>query len=136
MTRGGDLVLTRRRGLGFLALAVGAALFYNSKFNNGEPEPLSPEEAQEHSGVSVMIAIQAIETYRREHGQLPESMEELGFPEGALEYRRRGEHYEVSAPVAGGEAVEYSSEEGPRGILQELGVPVGRPPNMPDGIDL
>ena len=135
MTRRGELILTRRQALGLLALALGAALFYNSKLNNGEPEPLSPEEAQVNSGVTVMIAIQAIETYRREHGRLPESMEELGFPEGTLEYRIRGEHYEVSAPAAGGEAVEFSSEKGPLGILEEMGVTVGGPPKLPDGID-
>ena len=115
-----------------LALTFTVVVLLNTRLLGGEAEPLPREQAQVASGLTVMMAVQAVEAHRHEHGALPASLEELGFPAGLLRYTREGEQYEVAAAV-GGEEVTFSSSEGPRGLLARMGVDPGEAPAPPDG---
>lgn len=118
--------------LGGVALVFAAVVFYNVQALSGPAVPVTPEEAEVSSGISVMIATQAIEAYREEHGRLPESLEELGFPTGSLNYQVEGDTYRLIVSVDGHEPVEFSPEEEPLRILEEMGVTLGRPPGEPE----
>jgi len=124
-------VLTSGPALAVLALTFAGVIFYNVQFFKAQPEAVTPEQAELTSGISVMIATQAIEAYREEHGRLPESLAAIGFPDGSLEYRVNGEDYHLAVAMEGGEPVEFSSEEGPLGILKEMGLDVGESGDLP-----
>ena len=124
-------ILTRGPVLAVLGVVFAGVVFYNIQSFKPPPPAVTPEQAQLTSGISVMIATQAIEAYREEHGRLPESLAELGFPDGSLEYRVSGEDYELSVAMEGGAPVEFSSEEGPLGILKEMGLTVGESGGLP-----
>jgi len=124
-------ILTSAPALTALAMTLAGVVFYNVQFFKPQPEAVTPEQAEITSGVSVMIATQAIEAYREEHGRLPESLATIGFPDGSLEYRVNGESYELAVAMEGGEPVEFSSEEGPLGILKEMGLTVGESGDLP-----
>lgn len=115
--------LLRGPGLAVLAVVFGGVLAYNVRAFSSQPEALPPEEAEVSAGITVMIATQAVEAYRREHGRLPASLEELGFPAEGLRYSVDGNSYVLTAGE-GESAVEYSPTEPPLGILEEMGVTV------------
>ena len=126
--------LTSGLGLCLVTVVFAGVMFYNIRLYRAQPEPLAPEEAEMASGLSLMIATQAVEAFRDEHGRLPASLAELGFPEGTVKYRVEGDEYELGAPQgSGGDTVRFSSEQGPLGILQEMGLTLGEPTGIPDG---
>lgn len=120
---------TLARGPVVLVVAVvfAGVLYYNVRSFSRPPAPLPPEAAEVSAGITVMIATQAVEAYRDEHGRLPASLDELGFPTEGLEYRVDGDSYELT--VSEGETtLQFSPEEGPTGILEEMGITVTPPP--------
>ncbi len=126
-------ILNSGLGLGVVAVIFAGVMLYNYRLYTAQPAPLAPEEAEMASGISLMIATQAVEAYRDEHGRLPESLEELGFPEGYVAYQVDGKEYELGASQGTADTMRFSSEQGPLGILQEMGLTLGEPPSVPDG---
>jgi len=118
--------------LGVVALIFAAVVYYNVRLFTAEPAPLTPQQAEMSSGISLMIATQAVEAYRTEHGRLPESLEELGFPAGSMAYRVSGDEYELGASQGVGDTLTSSSEDGPMQILEEMGITLGEVPSLPD----
>ena len=68
--------------------------------------------------VSAMVATQAVEAFREEHGRLPRSLEEAGLSDDLLEYELRGDGYTLRASGAAGPA----AGQDPLASLRELGV--------------
>ena len=116
-------LLLRGPVMGVTAVLFGAVLAYNARAWNPTPPP-QPRIVQETSlQVSVLVASQMIESYRRENGRLPASLAEVGLPEDAFTYRTFGDEYEIFA--SGEDAVvRYDSELGPEGLLRHLPEPV------------
>ena len=82
----------------------------------------------ERTGVSDSSA-----QHQREHGRLPESLTDLGFPEGALAYRVNGDQYELGAAQETGDTITLSGEDDPMSILERLGLSEGALPVPPGG---
>ena len=120
--------------LGVLAIGLVAVIIYNIQFSTGPLVPLTAEEAERATGITLMVATQAIEAYRQEHGVLPGSLEELGFPEGSIAYTVSGSEYALGAATEESDTVRFSSEEGPMGILREMGLPTD-PAEMLEGVN-
>jgi len=122
--------LTRAPIVAVIALIFGAVVAWDVFTLTRKPEPLPPSAAQSSLQVSVMVVTQAVEAYREAHGTLPASMDELGLPpgaEGVLQYRRRGENFDVTGAM-GPTRVRFRSEEGPLSLLKQLGPPDGGAP--------
>lgn len=92
-----DPLLTRPPVIALLALILTGVVVWNIQAFNPTPEPLPPAQTRATNEVSVMVAAQAVEAYRAEHGELPESLEDAGLPLSGFEYRVEGEEYTLTA---------------------------------------
>lgn len=108
-----------------LAVAFVSVIAWNVVRWRARPVAPPPDEARASLDVSLLAATQAVEAYRAEHGTLPASLQELGFPEGMrLEATDTG--FVIVARV-GDSDVRFDGAEGIEGVLERLGVRVEDP---------
>ncbi|GMV03889.1 MAG: hypothetical protein AMXMBFR53_01710 [Gemmatimonadota bacterium] len=114
----GPPLLTRRPVVLGVALAFLGVVAWNVAHWRTAPDPLPPQQVEATLEVSVLAAAQAVEAYEAEHGMLPASLQELGFPEGmALE--REGEGWAVVGEE-GPFRARFDSREGTADFLRSM----------------
>lgn len=101
--------------MGIAAMIVGALSIYVWTAPPAflQPEPYAePAPRQVDAGLRMDLYLQArkVETFRRENGRLPASLEEAGEVEEGVRYERAGGGYRLSATSAG-ETLVYDSGE-------------------------
>jgi hypothetical protein len=90
------------------------------------PDPVDQTVALQDRAdqVSLLVAAQRIEAFRREEGRLPASLEEAGLADDAYEYRVDGTRYELRLAEEGGGQEVYESETGPEALVRRLAEPL------------
>lgn len=125
-------VLTRGPVVAVVTAVFLLVVGYNLRTLQTPPPPLPVEEAEVSASLTVVVATQAVEAYRKEHGRLPASLAELGFPTEGLEYTVRGDAYEIRV-VQGDAEVHTESGRPADGILSEMGIDVLEATSPPRG---
>lgn len=111
-------LLTRGPVMAGLAVAFVGVVAWNVVVWSPPAEPLPPTEARASLNVGALAAQQAVEQYREEHGVLPSSLQELGFPEELrIEATRDG--YRIVGE-GGGASVVLGGDESPEALLRQL----------------
>jgi hypothetical protein len=111
-------VLTAAPVVASLAVVFVLVAGWNVRQWRATPEPPSPQETEAALDVSVLAAGQAVETYRREYGAFPASLQELGFPEG-MRLVVEGSSFRIVG-AQGPFEVDFDSEEGAAAFLAEI----------------
>lgn len=121
-------LLTRPPVILGITVAFVAVTAWNLSLARKAPAPLAEATVTETLQTSLMLATQAVEAFRQEHGRLPASMEELGFPANGFDYRVIGDDYELRAHVEG-QTLTADTRHPDENPLAELGVPLPEPPD-------
>ena len=107
-----------------VTLVFAAMMFFNLRSSGREVPQLPPEAERASAQVSVMVATQALQAYRDEHGELPASLEDVGLSEELYDYDPGTDgHFELRTTI-GGATVRYDSREGVESLLRSMGRPV------------
>jgi hypothetical protein len=106
-------VAARDRRKLLYALGAGLALVLSILWNviawNRPVVGLPAEATEAQLRIWVALVVDEVESYRKEHGELPPNLEVLGLPIDGFDYVRDGQEYYVSAEKSGSR-LEHVSE--------------------------
>lgn len=109
--------------MGVALIFVVVVLWDLHAYRRSPPLP-APAAAQAGAQMSVVVARQAVERFRAEHGRLPKSLGEAGVPEELAGYRPTPDGYEITSGEGQSRTV-YRSTEGPPPFIKKLIVDAG-----------